>query len=58
MNIYQTLYDLVNNYIFNGSVVANSNQELVTMLVATIGSIFIIALPFLVVWQVIRGITR
>lgn len=54
MNVYQTLYDLVNQYIFNNEVVIGSNQELVCVLVATCGSLFVISLPFLIVWKVIK----
>ena len=54
MNIYQTFYDLIVNHIFGGSVVVGSHQELVCILVSTIACIFIIAIPFLVVWKVIK----
>lgn len=57
MNIYQSLFDLVNQYIFNNSVVIGSHQELVCTVVATAGAVFLIALPFAIVWKVIRQIT-
>lgn len=52
--IYQGLYDLVNQYIFNNAVVADSYQELVCIAVATCGSIFVMALPFILVVKVIK----
>ena len=54
MNIYQNLFDLINTYIYGNSVVAGSYQELVCILVATCACIFVFALPFLVVYFVIK----
>lgn len=54
MNIYLTLYDLLTTYIFGGQVVAQSNQELICILVATAGTLFLIALPFILVWRVCK----
>lgn len=45
MNIYQDLFDLVHTYIFGGAELT-SNMDLVATLCATLGSVFIIALPF------------
>mgnify|MGYP003302962537 FL=1 len=52
-NIYLDLYDIVHQYLFGGSTLA-SKQYLVCTLVATLGSVFIIALPFAIVWRVIK----
>ena len=52
--IYQSLYDLVNQYIFNNSVVTGSYHELVCIAVATCGSIFVMALPFILVAKVVK----
>lgn len=53
-NIYQALFDLINTYVYGGSVVAGSYQELVCIAVSTAATLFMIALPFLVVWRFIR----
>ena len=53
MSVYQSLFDLVQQYIFGGGTL-NANAELVCMLVSTIGSVFLIAVPFMVVWKVIK----
>lgn len=58
MSIYQNLYDLIQNYIFGGVTELGSNQELVCMLISSIGSIFLVAIPFVVVFFVIRLILR
>lgn len=54
MNIYQTLYDIINQYVFNNSIVVNSVQDLATTLISLAGTIFVIAIPFILVWRVIK----
>lgn len=54
MSIYQNIYNLIANYVFANAIDVGSNAELVCMLVSTIACLFVIALPFLVVWRVIR----
>lgn len=56
MSVYQSLYDLISTYIFGGNIVANSYQELVTILISTCGCIFLISIPFLIVWKIIKVI--
>lgn len=58
MSIYQSLYDLIQTYIFGGVAELGSNQELICMLIASVGSIFLVAIPFAVVWKLILLITR
>lgn len=57
MSIYQNLYDLIVNYIY-GNVPLTSDMELVTVTLSTIGCVFVVSLPFIVVWQFIKIITR
>ena len=54
MGIYQSLYSIINEYIFSGAIVAESVQDLACTLVALIGSVFVIALPFYVVIRFLR----
>lgn len=54
MNLYQNLYDLINTYIYNNTIIEGSWEELTTILLSTIGCIFLIALPFLLVWKIIK----
>lgn len=56
MNIYQSLYDTLNTYVFGNSIVANSVQDLATTLISLGGTIFLVAIPFLVVWKIIKVI--
>lgn len=58
MNIYQILYDLLVTYVYGGSIVVGSYQELVAILFSTIGCLFVVALPFIIVYMVIRFLTR
>lgn len=50
--IYQGLFDLIQTYIYGG-VELTADMNLVCTLLATAGSIFCIALPFVVVWKFI-----
>lgn len=62
MNLYQTLYDLIVTYIFAGQgvteagILADQMQHLVAVLVSTIGWLFCMAVPFIVVYWVIKVI--
>lgn len=53
MNIYQSLFELVQTYIFGGAELAGTTL-LCADFVATAGSLLVIALPFLIVWKVIK----
>ena len=54
MNIYQALYDLLNEFVYGSSIVAGSHQDLVATLIATCGVVFLVSLPFLLVYKIIR----
>lgn len=57
MNIYQNLFDLIHEYIF-GMEELTANTDLVCTLVATTGCLFVIAIPFIITWKVIRIIAN
>lgn len=54
MNIYNNLYTLIEQYVFGNAIAVGSNQELIATLVATFGTLFVIAIPFALVWKVIK----
>ena len=54
MGIYQSLYDLINTYIFGSGIVAGSVHELATVLLSLTGCIFLLSLPFVLVFKIIR----
>lgn len=61
MNLFQTLYDLIVTYIFAGQgvvdgVLVDQMQHLVATLVATMGWLFCVAIPFVVVYWFIKVI--
>lgn len=56
MNIYQSLYDLINTYLFGGEIVLNSVPDLVATLLSVCGVVFIFSIPFMLVWRVIKAI--
>lgn len=58
INLYQNLYDLLNTYVYSGMADTEPYIDLVCILCATLGTLFLIALPFLVVWRTIRILVR
>lgn len=60
INLFQTCYDLLNQYIFGGIVVVGNGtyQDLVLTLLATIGVIFCISIPFIVVYKFIKVLVK
>ena len=52
MSIYDNLYNLIQIYIYGGNMTTDS--QLICTLVSTIGCLFLVALPFIVVLKVIR----
>lgn len=60
INLFQTCYDLLNTYIFGGIVVAGngSYQDLVLIILATLGVLFCVSIPFIVVYKFIKVLVR
>lgn len=52
-SIYDNLYNLIQTYIFGGNALT-TNQDLITTLISTMGCVFLVALPFCVVWKVCK----
>ena len=52
--IYYTLYVLLSQYIYGADAVLTGDMELTLTLICTLGSLFVVALPFLVTWRIIR----
>lgn len=51
--IYQGIYDLIEQYVF-GAVQGGTYQELVCIAVSVMAVLFVMALPFVLVYRVIR----
>lgn len=52
MGIYQNIYALIEQYVYGNVMTADST--LVATLIATCASLFVVALPFAVVWKVMK----
>lgn len=56
--IYQSLYDLIVQYVYGGAVVAYSYEELCAVFFSTVGSFVVMAIPFIVVFFIIKVICQ
>lgn len=56
MSMYQSLFDLIHTHVYGG-VELTSDMNLVCTLISTMGVIFMVAIPFIVVYKVISLIT-
>lgn len=56
MSIYQSLFDLIHTHIYGG-VVLTADMNLVCTLISTIGCLFCVAVPFIVVIRIIKAFT-
>lgn len=52
--MYLGLYDLIMTHVYGGVSAITPDMELVATLIATFGSIFFVALPFLLLWKVVK----
>lgn len=52
--MYLGLYDLIMTYVYGGVTSVTPDMELVATLVATFGCLFFVALPFLLLWKVVK----
>lgn len=56
MNIYQTCFDLMNQYVYGGTVQPDTFTELVCILFSTAACLFVMSVPFIVVFLFIKFI--
>lgn len=56
MNIYNSLYELIVSYVFGGVVDVGSVQELAVTLCSLFGTVSLIAMPFIFIFWVIKGL--
>ena len=55
-SVYDTIYNLVETYIFGGSIERGSHQDLTATILSSIVCVLVFALPFLIIWKVIKVI--
>lgn len=56
MSIYDNIYNLIATYVYGGDIAAGSFEELVCIFFSTGACLFMVSLPFLVVWMVLKMI--
>lgn len=54
--MYYTLYNLLCQYIYGAGAELTEHMELTLTLLSTLGSLFVVTLPFLIVYLVIRSL--
>lgn len=54
--MYQTLFDLINHYCYDGLAVSGTIHFDVATLIATLGVVVVVAIPFYVAFNVIKFI--
>lgn len=52
MSVYQSFYDLITEYIFGGGTLS-ANADLIATAIASVGVVFLVAMPFILVYKVI-----
>lgn len=58
MNIYENIYNLINTYVFNNSIVTGTYEELVTILYSTGATFLLVSLPFVVIIAIITLVIK
>ena len=54
---YYQLYDLLSGYLYGADAVLTGDQTLTLTIISTIGALFVIAIPFVVVWNALKLFT-
>lgn len=52
--MYFTLFDLLKQYIYGAEVVLTGDMELTLTIISTLGALFVVGLPFFVVWRIVK----
>lgn len=52
--MYYELYSMISDFIYGSEAVLTGDQELTLTIICTLGALFVVAVPFLVVWRLLR----
>lgn len=52
--MYLNLYEILQNGIYGADTVLTGDMELTLTILATAGCVFLVSLPFLLVWKIIK----
>lgn len=56
--MYFDLYALLQGFIYGADVTLTNYQDLTLTIMSTVGVLFVVGLPFMVVWRIIKGVLR
>lgn len=51
---YYQLYDLLSGYLYGPDAVLTGDMELTLTMISTAGALFVVAMPFMLVWRFIK----
>lgn len=54
MTIYESIYDLLNDFVFGGTIIPSSIQDSACSIVSTALCLFVVSIPFILVWRLIK----
>lgn len=54
MAMYFTLYNLLHQYIYGLETTLTADMELTLTIISTLGALFVVALPFILVWKILK----
>lgn len=57
MSVYQSIFDIITTHIYGNPEVLTSDMTLIATLMASIGSVFVFSVPFLVIFWLLRTIS-
>lgn len=54
MGMYYILYDMLSEHIYGIDAVLTGDQTLTLTIISTIGALFVVFLPFIVIWRGVK----
>lgn len=54
MTIYDSIYELLNQFVFGGNIIPSSIQDSACSIVSTALCLFVVSIPFVLVWRVLK----
>lgn len=52
--MYYELWNMISDFVYGADAVLTSDQTLTLTIICTIGALFVVSIPFVVVWRVIK----
>ena len=51
---YYELWNMISDFVYGADAVLTSDQQLTLTIICTLGALFVVALPFVLVWRALR----